>query len=123
MIWTVVLSVYPVCDIGLFGPTAGWIKMQLGTEVGLGPGDIVLDGNPAPPKKGHSICNRSGNSMATLRFSPATISSVLLSDLEFSRGSECAERCTAAATASSSSYCVKQANWTARVPTMLDHSE
>jgi len=21
-------------------------------EVGLGPGDIVLDGNPAPPKKG-----------------------------------------------------------------------
>jgi len=23
--------------------------MPLGTEVGLGPGDIVLDGNPAPP--------------------------------------------------------------------------
>jgi len=23
--------------------------MRLGTEVGLGPGDIVLDGNPAPP--------------------------------------------------------------------------
>jgi len=23
--------------------------MQLGTEVGLGPGDIVLDGDPAPP--------------------------------------------------------------------------
>jgi len=31
---------------------AGWIKMPLGTEVDLGPGDIVLDGNPAPPKKG-----------------------------------------------------------------------
>jgi len=29
-----------------------WIKMQLGTEVGLGPGDIVLDGYPAPPRKG-----------------------------------------------------------------------
>jgi len=28
--------------------------MALGTEVGLGPGDIVLDGDPAPPKKGHS---------------------------------------------------------------------
>jgi len=33
------------------GRTAGWIKMQLGTEVGLGPGDIVLDGDPVPPKK------------------------------------------------------------------------
>jgi len=29
--------------------------MQLGTEVGLGPGDIVLDADPdAAPKKGHS---------------------------------------------------------------------
>jgi len=29
---------------------AGWIKMPLGMEVGLVPGHIVLDGNPAPPK-------------------------------------------------------------------------
>jgi len=29
--------------------------MPFGTVVGLGPGDIVLDGNPAPhPLKGHS---------------------------------------------------------------------
>jgi len=28
---------------------AGWIKMPLGMEVGLGPGDFVLDGDPAPP--------------------------------------------------------------------------
>jgi len=28
---------------------AGWIKMPLGTEVGLGPGDIVLDVDPALP--------------------------------------------------------------------------
>jgi len=35
------------------GQTAGWIKMGLDMEVGLGPGHIVLDGNPAPlPKKG-----------------------------------------------------------------------
>jgi len=35
------------------GQTAGWIKMALGTEVGLGPGNIVLDGHPAPlPIKG-----------------------------------------------------------------------
>ena len=26
--------------------------MPLGTEVGLGPGDVVLDGDQAPPKKG-----------------------------------------------------------------------
>ena len=30
------------------GQTAGWIKMALDTEVGLGPGHIVLDGEPAP---------------------------------------------------------------------------
>ena len=28
--------------------------MPLVTEVGLGLGDIVLDGEPAPPKRGHS---------------------------------------------------------------------
>jgi len=28
--------------------------MALGKDVSLGPGDIVLDGDPAPPKKGHS---------------------------------------------------------------------
>ena len=27
-------------------PTVGWIKMPLGKEVGLGPGHIVLDGDP-----------------------------------------------------------------------------
>ena len=30
------------------GQTVGWIKMPLGTVVGLGPGDIVLDGDLAP---------------------------------------------------------------------------
>jgi len=31
---------------------AAWIKMPLGMEVGLGPGDFVLDGDPAsPPQK------------------------------------------------------------------------
>ena len=35
---------------------AGWIKMALGMEVGLGPGHIVLDGNPAAlPKKGAEL--------------------------------------------------------------------
>jgi len=35
---------------------AGWIKMPLGTEVGLGPDNVVLDWDPAspppPPAKG-----------------------------------------------------------------------
>jgi len=30
------------------GQTAGWIKMPVGTEVGLGPGDIVLDRDNGP---------------------------------------------------------------------------
>jgi len=34
--------------------------MPFGTEVGLGPGDIVLDGDPAPPKKGHSTLSLFG---------------------------------------------------------------
>jgi len=40
---------YPRVTLGYCGQTVEWIKMTLGTDVGLGPGDIVLDGNPAPP--------------------------------------------------------------------------
>jgi len=29
--------------------TPGWIKMPLGMDVKLGPGDVVLDGVVAPP--------------------------------------------------------------------------
>ena len=37
------------------GHMAGWIKMPLAMEVGLGPDDFVLDGDPAPPpQKGRS---------------------------------------------------------------------
>jgi len=40
------------------GQAAGCIKMPLGTELGFGPGDIVLGGDPAPlpkmAKRGHS---------------------------------------------------------------------
>jgi len=31
------------------GQMAAWIKMPLGMEVGLSPGDFVLDGDPVPP--------------------------------------------------------------------------
>jgi len=37
------------------GQPAAWIKMPPGMDVGLGPGDFVLDGDPAVPyEKGHS---------------------------------------------------------------------
>jgi len=37
------------------GRMVGRIKMKLGMQIGLGPGHIVLGGDPAPPPpKGHS---------------------------------------------------------------------
>jgi len=46
----------PFSAHGCCGQTAGWIMVPLGTEAGLNPSHIVLDGNPlpAPPRKGHS---------------------------------------------------------------------
>jgi len=45
-----VLSVcLSVCDVAVLWPNGGWIKIKLGTHVGLGPGHIVLDGDPAAP--------------------------------------------------------------------------
>jgi len=38
------------------GQTAGWMKLILGTEVGLSPGDFVLDGDcNLPPPKGDGV--------------------------------------------------------------------
>ena len=55
---SVCLSVCSVClSVTLLycGQTVGRIKMKLGVLVGLGPGHIVLGGDPAPPPlKGHS---------------------------------------------------------------------
>ena len=34
------------------GQTAGWIKMPVGMELCLGPGNIVLDRDHLPPKRG-----------------------------------------------------------------------
>ena len=43
-----------------YGQTAEWMKTPLGTEVDLGPGHIVLDGDPAPPRpaKCHGVKNQ-----------------------------------------------------------------
>ena len=49
------LSVCPVClsvTLVCCGQIVGRIKMKLGTKVGLGPGHIVLDGDPSPSKAG-----------------------------------------------------------------------
>jgi len=49
-----VLSCLPVTSVHC-GQTVGWIQMKLGVQVGLSPGHIVLDGDPAPPHGiGHS---------------------------------------------------------------------
>jgi len=41
--------------MSIIGQTAGFIRIPLGTEVGLRPGDFLLDGDRVPPsKKGHS---------------------------------------------------------------------
>ena len=56
---------------------AGWIKMPLGVEVGLGPGDFVLDGDPALPSprggaepplqfSAHVYCGQTAGWMKTL---------------------------------------------------------
>ena len=56
------------------------MKMPLGTEVGLDPGDIVLDGDPTPPRKGAqqphfsrpmSLVAKRSPITATARYSPA----------------------------------------------------
>ena len=39
----------PIFGPCFFGQMAGWINVPLGTEVGFGPGNNVLDGGPAPP--------------------------------------------------------------------------
>jgi len=33
------------------GQTAAWTKMALGMEIGLGPGDVVFDGDQTTPRK------------------------------------------------------------------------
>ena len=51
MLLDLCLSVCPVLSVTLVycGQMVGWIKMPLGTKVGLGPGNIVLDADSAPP--------------------------------------------------------------------------
>jgi len=50
------MPVCPILSVTLVycDQTVGWIKVKLGTKVGLGPGHIVLNTNPAiSPQTGH----------------------------------------------------------------------
>jgi len=53
-----------VCPVLSRGQTVVWIKMNLGIQVGLGPGHIVSDGDLAPPKKGTAPNLRSISAVA-----------------------------------------------------------
>jgi len=53
MLWDRCLSDCPVCNVDVLWPN-GWMDQdEICMEVGLGPGHIVLDGDPAPhPQRG-----------------------------------------------------------------------
>jgi len=44
---SVCLSCLSVCNVGVLWPNGWMITIKLGVQVGLGPGHIVLDGDPA----------------------------------------------------------------------------
>jgi len=61
------------------GQTAGCIP--LATDIGLGPGDIVLDGDPAPPpRKGRSSAPLFGPSLLWSRLPILATAELLLMD-------------------------------------------
>jgi len=67
------------------GQTLGWIKMPLGTEMGLGPWDTVLDGDPAPlpTESGTCLLWLNGRPSQLLSYC-SRLGSVLLSFLQYS---------------------------------------
>ena len=60
------------------GQTTGWIKMPLGTEVGLGPGHTVLDGDPAHFRPMSVVAKRLNGSKGHLARRQATASDIVL---------------------------------------------
>jgi len=61
-----------------YGQTVGWISMPLGTEVGLGAGDIVLDGDPAPPTERDTSAPSTFSAPFALARSPISATAKLL---------------------------------------------
>ena len=52
--------------------------MALGTQVGLGPGHIVLDGDPVPPRKGAQQTPIFGACLSVAKRSPISATVELL---------------------------------------------
>jgi len=75
---TVVCPVYLSETLAYCCPTVGWIKMPLGTQVGLRPGDIVLRGDPAPSREGHSTLPASRSMPIVAKHSPISATAELL---------------------------------------------
>jgi len=46
------LSCLSVCNVGVLSQTVVWIKRQLGTEVDLGPGDVLDRDQAIPTEEG-----------------------------------------------------------------------
>jgi len=73
--------------------TVGWIKLTLVMEVGLGLGDVVLDGNPSPPPtesgtvaphfSAHVYC---GQTVANLSYCWALVLVILVTDRQTNIG-------------------------------------
>ena len=86
------------------GQTAGWMKTPLGSEVDLGPGHIVFDGDPAPlPQKGHSGPSLFGPCLLWSRSPISAITELLsgvLSKLKNFRRSQLAVTCAVKASIS-----------------------
>jgi len=72
---------HPILAHVYCGQTAGWMKMPLGTEVDLGPGHILLDGVPAPRKKGHSSPHVFGPCLLWPRSPISATAELLFSDI------------------------------------------
>jgi len=76
MYFVVILRIFrrPKFSAHLYcGQTAGWMKLVLGMEVGLSPGDFVLDGDPAPyPKRGGAPPNFRPTSIVAKRLDGLT---------------------------------------------------
>ena len=68
-----------VCTVCNVGETVGWIRISLGTEVGLGSGDIVLDGGTScPTARGTAAPNFQVTSIVSKRSPIAATAALVL---------------------------------------------
>jgi len=84
------LSVYlPSVTLVYCGQTVGRIKMPLSMEVDLSPGHIVLDGDPAPPRKeaqqAHFALARSPSPISQQLLSSCFIAGAMIASIHYCR--------------------------------------